>query len=107
MATEDLFAHAARRDAVGQPLAERMRPRALDELVGQPELVGEKGWLQAVVETKELPSLLLWGPPGCGKTTLAHLLAEMTSSHAVALSAVDTGIKELKAVLAEAEVRRT
>ena len=73
------------------PLADRMRPRSLDEVVGQQHLVGPAGPLRALAEAGELPSLLLWGPPGCGKTTLARLLAASADLHLEALSAVMAG----------------
>src|SRR5260221_2700274 len=69
-----LFARAAVRDRRGQPLAERMRPRTLAEFIGQEHILGPGKLLRRALEAKELPSLILWGPPGTGKTTLARLL---------------------------------
>jgi putative ATPase len=92
-------------DAALQPLAERMRPRTLDEVVGQEKLLGPGKPLRVQIETDNLSSMLLWGPPGCGKTTLARLIARVTKSEFVAFSAVLTGIKEIKEVMAEAERR--
>lgn len=88
--------------APGSPLADRMRPSSLDEMVGQPELLGEDGPLRLLLTGDALPSLLLWGPPGCGKTTLARLVARHTAARFVEYSAVAVGAKELKAVMAEA-----
>ena len=86
------------------PLAERMRPRSLDEFVGQEQLLGPGGPLEAVVSRKApLPSLILWGPPGSGKTTLARLLATHARFRFAAVSAVMAGVKELRAEIAEAE----
>jgi putative ATPase len=88
-----------------QPLAERMRPRTLDEVVGQEKLLGLGKPLRVQIETDNLGSMLFWGPPGCGKTTLARLIARLTKSEYVAFSAVLSGIKEIKEVMAEAEKR--
>jgi putative ATPase len=84
------------------PLAERMRPRGLDEVVGQEKLLAPGAALRALVEAKGLPSLILWGPPGCGKTTLARLLAESGAARFEALSAVMAGVKEIRAVFERA-----
>ncbi|MGB2668519.1 MAG: replication-associated recombination protein A [Candidatus Acidiferrum sp.] len=88
-----------------QPLAERMRPRTLDEFVGQEKLLGPGKPLRVQIESDNLSSALLWGPPGCGKTTLARLIARLTKSEFVSFSAVLSGIKEIKEVMAEAERR--
>jgi len=86
----------------GAPLAERMRPRTLDEVVGQAAVVGPGGFLRRAIAEDRVPSLVFWGPPGSGKTTLARLIAEGTESLFVAFSAVTSGIAEIKKVLAEA-----
>ena len=88
-----------------QPLAERMRPRTLDEFIGQEKLLGPGKPLRVQIESDNLTSMLLWGPPGCGKTTLARLIARLTRSEFVSFSAVLSGIKEIKEVMAEAERR--
>jgi putative ATPase len=102
-----LFARLPEPEAAAglQPLAERMRPRTLDEVVGQEKLLGPSKPLRVQIESDNLSSMLLWGPPGCGKTTLARLIARLTKSEFVAFSAVLSGIKEIKEVMAEAEKR--
>jgi putative ATPase len=91
-------------DAPGAPapLAERMRPQTLAELIGHEEVVGEEGFLRRAIQADRVPSLIFWGPPGSGKTTLARLIATETSAHFVPFSAVTSGIKEVKEVMAEA-----
>lgn len=86
-----------------QPLAERMRPRTLDEFIGQEKLLGPGKPLRIQIENDDLSSMLFWGPPGCGKTTLARMIARLTSSEFVSFSAVLAGIKEIKEVMANAE----
>jgi putative ATPase len=86
-----------------QPLAERMRPRTLDEFIGQEKLLGPGKPLRVQIESDHLTSMLFWGPPGCGKTTLARLIARLTKSEFVPFSAVTSGIKEIKEVMAGAE----
>jgi putative ATPase len=93
-------------DARSVPLAERMRPRALDEVEGQDELIGPGRPLREAIERDLLQSIIFWGPPGTGKTTLARLIADLTDAHFVAFSAVLAGIKEVKDVMATAEDRR-
>jgi putative ATPase len=89
--------------AANQPLAERMRPRTLDEFIGQEKLLGPGKPLRVQIESDNLGSMLFWGPPGCGKTTLARLIARLTRSEFVSFSAVLAGIKEIKEVMAVAE----
>ena len=98
--------NAPERPAAGAPLAERMRPRTFDELVGQRELLAPDRPLRAAIERDTLQSIILWGPPGTGKTTIARLIATVTRAHFIAFSAVLAGIKEIRAVMAEAEAAR-
>jgi putative ATPase len=93
-------------DPTTVPLAERMRPRTLDEIVGQDELVAPGRPLREMIDRDLLQSIILWGPPGTGKTTLARLIADLTRAEFVAFSAVLSGIKEVKDVMAAAEQRR-
>ena len=88
------------------PLAERMRPRTLEEFVGQEAVLGSGRPLREAIERDTLQSILLWGPPGTGKTTVARLIANATDAHFIAFSAVLSGIKDIKAVMAEAESAR-
>lgn len=88
--------------AQGTPLAERMRPRNLDEVAGQTPLTGEDGILRRLLVVGEVPSLVFWGPPGCGKTTLARLLAGAGGAEFVAFSAVLSGVKEARQVMEDA-----
>jgi putative ATPase len=88
-----------------QPLAARMRPRSLDEFVGQEHLVGERGPLRRSISRGHLGSIVLWGPPGTGKTTLARLLADAIGAEMIALSAVSSGVAEVRAAIAQAQDR--
>jgi putative ATPase len=88
-----------------QPLAERMRPRTLDEFIGQEKLLGPGKPLRVQIESDNLGSMLFWGPPGCGKTTLARLIARLTKSGFISFSAVLSGIKEIKEVMAASELK--
>jgi len=87
------------------PLAERMRPRTLDEFCGQQHLLGPGKALRVMIETDRIPSLIFWGPPGCGKTTLAHILANETKARFVFFSAIMAGVKEVREIFKEAEER--
>ncbi len=90
-------------DLAGRPLAERMRPERLDDFVGQQHILGPGKPLRVQIERDQLQSLILWGPPGVGKTTLARIIAHMTRCEYIPFSAVLSGIKEIKAVMADAE----
>ncbi len=103
MTPQDLFAAAADKDPQLVPLAERMRPRTLDEVVGQQHILGPGTLLRRAIEADKVPSMILWGPPGSGKTTLARLLARTTKSDLVGLSATDSGVKDLREAVARAE----
>ncbi|MGE3076763.1 MAG: replication-associated recombination protein A [Dehalococcoidia bacterium] len=88
------------------PLAARMRPTTLDDFVGQEEAVGPGSMLRGSLERGRLPSFILWGPPGCGKTTLARILARGVNAEFMAVSAVSSGVADLRKVVAEAQARR-
>ena len=90
----------------GTPLAERVRPRTLDDVVGQDEILAPGRPLREAIERDLLQSIILWGPPGTGKTTLARIIADMTKAQFVPFSAVMAGIKDIKEVMAAAQVRR-
>jgi len=100
VAGEDLFSGAAAdRLAARAPLAARMRPRTIDEIIGQQHLIGPGAPLRALIEADRLTSAILWGPPGTGKTTLASVVATVTSKHFVPLSAVTAGVKDVREVV--------
>ena len=99
---EDLFTLGARSLA---PLADRMRPRSLDEFIGQAQIVGPGRLLRRAIEADRLTSSIFWGPPGCGKTTLASVIAETTRAAFVQLNAVTSGVADVREVLKDAEQR--
>ena len=88
------------------PLAARMRPAAFHDFVGQEHLVGEGRVLRKAIEAGQLPSIILWGPPGSGKTTLAFIIANTTNSHFSSVSAVSAGVGDLRRIIEEAKERR-
>lgn len=88
------------------PLAERMRPKDFSEFVGQLEIIGDDKPIRKIIKSGKLPSLILWGPPGSGKTTLAYLIAQATKFEFIAFSAVTSGIKEIREVMSRAEYNR-
>ena len=99
---EDLFSMSAKTLA---PLADRMRPRNLDEFVGQEQIIGKDKLLRRAIEADRLTSSIFWGPPGCGKTTLASVIAESTRAEFVKLNAVTSGVSDVREVLKSAENR--
>ena len=98
--------NAARDREPLRPLADRMRPRSLDEFVGQSQVLGPGKALRAAIEDGKLHSLILWGPPGTGKTTLARLIAQRADAHFIALSAVMAGVKDIRAAVETARAAR-
>src|ERR1700736_1224659 len=101
-----LFRAAAARDPSLVPLAERMRPRTLDELVGQQHILGPGTLLREAITADTVPPLILWGPPGSGKTALARVIAGATRAELVALPATDSGIKDIREAVARDEELR-
>ncbi len=101
----DLFSASEPRNQTVAPLAERMRPQDFNDFVGQDDIVGRDCPLRKAIEADRLSSVIFWGPPGSGKTTLAHLIARHTKSHFVAFSAVTGGIPELREIIKTAEHR--
>ena len=101
----DLFDASERAPTIDAPLAERMRPQSFDDLAGQEEIVGKDRPLRNAIEADRLTSVIMWGPPGCGKTTLARLIARYTKAHFVAFSAVTSGVQELREIIKGAEHR--
>ena len=89
-----------------EPLASRMRPKNLNEVVGQSHLIGENKILRKIIESDNVPSMIFWGPPGVGKTTLARIIANETKSEFITFSAVTSGIKEIKKVMEEADANK-
>lgn len=99
----DLFEYGSQKVAhAARPLAERMRPKSLDELAGQTHVVGQGALIRNAIEKDRIFSMILWGPPGCGKTTLARIISSETGSHFVQFSAVLSGVKEIRSVIEEA-----
>ncbi len=102
----DLFERAGEKDLLTRaPLAERVRPRSLDEFVGQEHLTGPGRFLRRAIEADQMPSLIFWGPPGTGKTTLAKIIANATGAHFTSVSAVLVGVKDIREIVAGAQER--
>ncbi len=87
------------------PLAARMRPATFNDFVGQGHLIGKERVLRKVIEAGQLPSIVLWGPPGSGKTTMAYIIANATDSHFSPISAVSAGVADLRRIIEEAKER--
>ena len=96
----------AQDDRENQPLAARLRPETLEEFAGQRHLLGEGKVLRRLIESDRIGSMIFWGPPGVGKTTLARIIAKRTKSSFIDFSAVTSGIKEIRGVMQQAEDNR-
>ncbi|WP_201307095.1 replication-associated recombination protein A [Companilactobacillus farciminis] len=105
MQQESLFANQ-NNDDDNTPLANRVRPTTLEEFVGQKHLIGDKKILREIIDQDKIPSLIFWGPPGVGKTTLAEIIAKKTKADFITFSAVTSGINDIKKVMKEAELNR-
>jgi putative ATPase len=103
---DDDFAPLREPSNADAPLAERLRPKSLDDVVGLEELLGEKKFLRNAIETDRIPSMIFWGPPGSGKTTLARIIAKTTRARFVQFSATSTSIKDIKTLMEEARKAR-
>lgn len=105
MQQESLFANQ-NNDDDNTPIANRVRPTTLEEFVGQKHLIGDKKILREIIDQDKIPSLIFWGPPGVGKTTLAEIIAKKTKANFITFSAVTSGINDIKKVMKEAELNR-
>ncbi|MEM6811073.1 MAG: replication-associated recombination protein A [Pseudomonadota bacterium] len=105
--TQSLFEASDLQDNVNRPLADILRPQNLEDVVGQDHLLGEGGAIQNMIQNGQISSMILWGPPGCGKTTLARILSHHTDYYFEQISAIFSGVADLKKVFAAAHVRRS
>ena len=103
----DLFSFGREEDRSSRLLADRMRPRSLDEYIGQEHIVGPGKLLRRAIEADQVSSILLYGPPGCGKTTLAHIISQHTQGEFVRLNAVDASVKDVREVIEQAQSNRS
>ncbi|MDD4074206.1 MAG: AAA family ATPase [Candidatus Pacebacteria bacterium] len=91
---------------LNNPLADRMRPNNLDDFLGQEEIIGENKLLREAIKADNIPSMIFWGPPGTGKTTLALIIAEKTNSEFLRISAVSSGLKDLREIIEKAKINQ-
>jgi len=102
----DLFTYSAEQSPQGKLLADRMRPETLAEYIGQEHIVGPGKLLRRAIEADQLSSIILYGPPGCGKTTLAHIISKQTKADFVQLNAVDASVKDVRGVIDQAKMNK-
>jgi len=91
---------------MNKPLAERLRPKSLEEYVGQAHLVGPEGVLKRVIDSGQVPSFIMWGPPGVGKTTLAFIISQTLDRPFYSLSAINSGVKDIRETIAKAKSKQ-
>ena len=103
----DLFSYQEAETPRARLLADRMRPQTLDEYIGQEHIIGEDKLLRRAIEGDQVSSILLYGPPGCGKTTLANIISKRTAGEFVKLNAVDVSVKDVREVIEQARLSKT